>query len=271
MNSILLLITFGAVTAFFDLKEKRIPNFLILSMLFVFFIITYPRADILTILQTLLWAFGIGFGLYYLNFWNAGDGKLLIALSLIACPLAHRYSPIPIPAIIAITSFMIGFLLFLPFFLIQILVSDPKRLVPSSSNILQFVRRLAFVLSTTWIIKTIFPSYISLSNPILYFLTYEIFSLIRGKLFHHVRGIVLFITTCFLLLGLIWASLNGKIHFFNYLFTTGFYTGIYSFVENVVIKEQTKTRIPFSPFMFLATTLICTDSLKFLLRFIHYV
>ena len=166
---------------------------------------------------------------------------------------------------------MIGFLLFLPFFLIQILVSDPKQLVPSFSNILQFTRRLVFVLSTTWIIKTIFSSYISLSNPILYFLTYEIFSLVRGKLFQQVRGILLFLTTLILLLGLIWASLNGKIHLFRYFLTTGFYTGIYSFVENVVIKEQTKTRIPFSPFMFLATTLIYTDSLKFLFKFLHYV
>jgi len=120
---ILLILLLGFITSWSDTKKRKISNKFVLGFLLVGFILNFSTNILdfrINYLLNLLFAFFVGFLLWYINFWNAGDGKLffafvsLVPVSLVFLDKTHLYS-----YDIIVYTFVPIFFVFLVFLIFQ--------------------------------------------------------------------------------------------------------------------------------------------------------
>jgi len=91
LSLLILVIILGIITSWFDIKKRRIPNKIIVLFIIAGFILNITTKIIdfqINYLINILFTFFVGFFLWYVHFWNAGDGKLFLAfISLIPIEL----------------------------------------------------------------------------------------------------------------------------------------------------------------------------------------
>jgi Flp pilus assembly protein protease CpaA len=115
VNLIFLIIILGIISSWFDIKKRKIPNSLLVLPIMFGFILNITTEIVsfqINYLINLLFAFFIGFLLWYINFWNAGDGKLFLTfVSLVPVELVFRNK-------INLYSYDIIFYTFVPVFFV---------------------------------------------------------------------------------------------------------------------------------------------------------
>ncbi len=267
-----LILIYGTIASFYDIKERRIPNVLSLSMFLVFSIIAYTKSDPISVLWNFLWAFLIGYLLYMFHFWNAGDGKVLIVLSMATMNQSTPVPTIPTSAFLTMTAFSSALLLFLPVLLWDgIKTNSWGERVLKREEVTLLLKRILFVFSSTWIVRIFVHSPWSLKNPLWYLLGYEAFSLLRSKVMSYLKGPSFYLTVSTLLFLLVKNSAALNISLKSYAILTVFYTALYFFVEKLSKVSQRNYRIPFSPFLVLASILLYTGAVRFFVRLFRYV
>lgn len=106
----LLFFTFSA--SYFDLKYKKIPNWLIKRIIVVGMVLTLAYlkffGNFFQVLTYILVSAGIALFLWFIDFWNPGDAKLYVGFALLTPPLSLvPLHPITISLILlAVASFL---------------------------------------------------------------------------------------------------------------------------------------------------------------------
>lgn len=120
---LLLIITLGVISSWFDTKNQRIPNKLIIGFLIGGLILNFSINILdfqINYAINLAFSFFVGFFLWYINFWNAGDGKLFLAfVSLIPINLVFLNKTRLYSYEIIIYTFVPVFFIFLLFLIFQ--------------------------------------------------------------------------------------------------------------------------------------------------------
>lgn len=163
LRTIILLISLlalGIKASYEDLKEGRINNKLLLGF-FVIGLIGNLSVSFfelkLSFIINLVFAFFVGFLLWYINFWNAADGKLfLICVSLVPVSLIFEGVRDLYAHEILVYTFVPVFFVFLLFLILQTRKEEYVQTLKRVVDIRTVVNIGAAFFSFQWVMKTIY-------------------------------------------------------------------------------------------------------------------
>ncbi len=174
----------GIITSYQDFKFGKIKNkwiilalsyFIIVYALGIFFYTFYGELNVEYIIElstNILFAIFIGFGLWYLKVWTAGDGKLFIAYSVLI-PLSvyslgyQKYIPC---SVLLINIFILAFMVLFFSMVFKIKFKNLKKVslnsLKESFELKQVLFLIINLFAIFWVIG-ILLSLVNLNNPLL--------------------------------------------------------------------------------------------------------
>ncbi len=198
---IVLIILLGLKTCVEDLKKRRIYNKTLILFIIIGLVLNISTSinDFrFNYILNLLFAFGIGFLLWYVNFWNAGDGKLfftficLIPTSFVFLGKTNLYS-----YNVILYTFVPIFVVFLIFMIFQTTLKEFSRGLKNAFQPMVILNISIAFFSFQWVMELLnvhfgIKANLFLSAIVLFFVFDGIQKLLKIKLIHlfYVAGII---------------------------------------------------------------------------------
>lgn len=244
---LILVLILGVSASFSDIKNRLITNKLILISVIVGVVLNLTSNSLdlkINYLVNILFALFIGFLLWYINFWNAGDGKLFLAFtSLIPIELFFMSRTALYSYDVIVYTFVPVFFLFLIMLIFQTKKEELTHSLKNSFKPLVVINVLVAFFSFQWIINVInFHSGLKLNLFISAIILFFVFDSLEKLL--RIRLIYLFYLTAMLRI-IFDGSIYSTNFLLNFLFQIViFYVFVYFFVNLAYYKFGTHVRIP---------------------------
>lgn len=195
---IIVIVLFGIVISWKDLKMRKIYNrdLLLLFLLGLSLsLVTINFKFLPNFVLNLFLSMVIGFALWKINFWEAGDGKLFVACSLFL-PL-KTYAMFFPSQLLLINFFVLGFLFWLPSLILRTRFEDKKKAFKLAFGFRNIVTAILALFGLMWIVSSIL-SFFDLSNLFLilifaFILFYALRKIVSQKIMY-----LIFILLCVL-------------------------------------------------------------------------
>ncbi len=272
----------GILTVYTDIKEGKIKNnhlaavAAVATTLYCVFWFTGILKISLLAPVNILSGLIIGFILYALGAWKAGDAKLFFLYSLILVPNQNSYVLfLPCLSLFA-NIFLISFVVLIPLSLKNLLCQKKMLLkdILSINTVTTIVKVWLITLCVSFFIVPLINIYI-IPDSALMTLAFIFFCYLIYRLLAKIKYATLFISVLVLSVLLKLMLLPGfppiqqVIDSIKY---TAAYSAITILLTRVIALEEKKyTRFPFSPFMLAGTILTTTPFLEWVLKALRYL
>lgn len=277
----------GIITSYQDIKYGKIKNkwivmslvyvFIAYTLLIIYFIITESirYAYFVDFFSNLLSALLIGFGLWFIGIWSAGDGKLFIAYSALI-PLSfyqHSYVKWFPGFILLINIFIIGFIAILFLFLLENNFKNIRKksiiFIKKFFDLKKILYAILYIFSVFWMIQ-IFLSLIKLEENMILIIVFTILivSIIQTYLNKYPHFIIIIIFIAILRL-----FFDKNVYSVKFLIDFIVIMIIFQFVRIFTKEDLSKSpkkedTVPFAPLIFTGViiTLIIKSNIFFFIR-----
>jgi len=272
----------GALTVYTDIKEGKIKNAhlaVILTITAVLYCIFMAKGALkisLLIPVNILAGLILGFILYAVRAWKAGDAKLFFLYSLLLVPTKNSYVLfLPCLSLFA-NIFLISFIVLIPLSLKDILCHKEAffKNVASKNFLISFIKVWLIAFSVSFFIGPLINAYLIPDNTMMS-LAFIFFCYLIYQLLARIKYITLFVSVlivCAALKLLLFPEFPAIKEVMNFIGYTAGYSAITILFTRVITSEEKKyTRLPFSPFMLTGAILSTTPFLERVIQILRYL
>lgn len=267
-----IILPFAVISIYFDIKTRKIRNWINLSFLYVSILVLSffsTQMDLIGYL-TLIIAISLGYYLYSIDLWAGADGKIFIALSILVIILGSKS---------LFLDFMLNLALFYTIGIVILILFKTK--IKHKFVVLKNINyglHIFLLLIIFLIIKDFIYKYISTNsnyNTLFIFATYFLLIYITPKIvkFYSKMNKYLSLSINLILFVLLYYFSSSKI-FYYFFIILGFRIFL-EFVSNMTILLRTKDKkqyySPFSLYLFFAavfTMVIQNNIVLIILKFL---
>lgn len=277
----LIVIILGFCTSYTDIKYKKIKNAylfwaLVVAVLTYAYMIISKDANIKTgfIINCII-GFAIGFLLYLLNLWSAGDAKLFFVYCLLIP--TSRYSNIFLfPSLAVFANIFVVSTIILSILAFKNILVDKKAFLNKllcKGTFFKLGVAFLTIFSFAWLVSFVSRPLIGHFNPflgilILYLVYMLIYYAIRKSRKSYLFFLILIGATIIRFL-----ILPEDFYFkslVSYFQKTALYTAVFYLINLIFdLNEDKKETIPFAPLMFIGVLLTNTDFVFYIINFLN--
>ncbi|MCK9573111.1 MAG: hypothetical protein M0R20_01740 [Candidatus Omnitrophica bacterium] len=269
----LLIAATGIITTYTDIKNGKIKNTHLIAILSIAIVIYGASITMgifklsLAIAVNLAVGLLLGFILYVLGTWKAGDAKLFFLYSFLLIPNKNSYA-LFLPCFTLFANiFLTSFLAILPLLIKDILYhkKDFFKYMTSKRSLITFAKTWVILFSLSFFVGPLILNYAPHDNTAAFF-GFILFTYLIYRLVARTRYITLLISV--LIIGVILKSLFmpeiiSLQQIADFIKYTAGYSIITLILAYILSSEKNKyTRIPFAPFMLLGAALSTTKFLE---------
>jgi Flp pilus assembly protein protease CpaA len=272
----------GALTIYTDVKEGKIKNAHLAAILaatialYCVFIATGALKLSLTIITNALAGLVLGFILYTLHTWKAGDAKLFFLYSLLLTQNKNSYVLLLPCFTLFANIFLMSFIALIPLSLKDLVYHKKIRLknIFSKNILISFIKIWLITFSVSFFIGPLLAAYIAHDNIIIS-LAFIAFSYLIYRVLAKINYIILFVsilitgTALKLFFMLEMPSISQMADFIKY--TAGYSAIIILLTQAITLEKEKHTRIPFAPFMLMGALLSTTPFLEWAIEMLRYL
>jgi len=272
----------GALTIYTDVKEGKIKNAHLAAILaatialYCVFIATGALKLSLTIITNALAGLVLGFILYTLHTWKAGDAKLFFLYSLLLTQNKNSYVLLLPCFTLFANIFLMSFIALIPLSLKDLVYHKKIRLknIFSKNILISFIKIWLITFSVSFFIGPLLAAYIAHDNIIIS-LAFIAFSYLIYRVLAKINYIILFVSILItgmalkLFFMLEMPSISQMADFIKY--TAGYSAIIILLTQAITLEKEKHTRIPFAPFMLMGALLSTTPFLEWAIEMLRYL